>query len=92
METRVSCEFTWNHVVYIYVKNKNTEFSDTTFFRKNEDPDSLEYNANEFVDAANIAFDCLFKITKDVNVLKSFGVETRLVDVSRGPAVTRYEL
>lgn len=30
-----------------------------------------EYNANEFVDAANIAFDCLFKITKDVNVLKS---------------------
>ena len=27
-----------------------------------------------------------------VNVLKSFGVETRLVDVSRGPAVTRYEL
>lgn len=30
-----------------------------------------EYNANEFVDAANIAFNCLFKITKDVNVLKS---------------------
>ena len=27
-----------------------------------------------------------------VNVLKSFGVETRVVDVSRGPAVTRYEL
>lgn len=27
-----------------------------------------------------------------VNVLKSFGVETRIVDVSRGPAVTRYEL
>ena len=27
-----------------------------------------------------------------VNVLKSFGVETRIVDISRGPAVTRYEL
>ncbi len=27
-----------------------------------------------------------------VNVLRSFGVETRLLDVSRGPAVTRYEL
>lgn len=27
-----------------------------------------------------------------VNVLRSFGVETRIVDVSRGPAVTRYEL
>ena len=27
-----------------------------------------------------------------VNVLRSFGVETRVLDVSRGPAVTRYEL
>ncbi len=27
-----------------------------------------------------------------VNTLKSFGVETRIVDISRGPAVTRYEL
>lgn len=27
-----------------------------------------------------------------VNVLRSFGVETRILDVSRGPAVTRYEL
>ncbi|MCH4183509.1 MAG: ImmA/IrrE family metallo-endopeptidase [Prevotella sp.] len=33
---------------FVLHKNKNTEFSDTTFFRKNEDPDSLEYNANEF--------------------------------------------
>lgn len=27
-----------------------------------------------------------------VNTLKSFGVQTRIVDISRGPAVTRYEL
>ncbi len=27
-----------------------------------------------------------------VNVLRSFGVETRIVDVTRGPTVTRYEL
>ncbi|MBQ9769708.1 MAG: DNA translocase FtsK [Clostridia bacterium] len=27
-----------------------------------------------------------------VNALKSFGVETRIVDISRGPTVTRYEL
>ncbi len=27
-----------------------------------------------------------------VNTLKSFGVETRIVDISRGPTVTRYEL
>ncbi|MDD5953075.1 MAG: DNA translocase FtsK [Oscillospiraceae bacterium] len=29
---------------------------------------------------------------KLVEVLKSFGVQTRIVDISRGPAVTRYEL
>lgn len=33
---------------FVLHKNKNTEFTDTTFFRKNEDNDSLEYNANEF--------------------------------------------
>ncbi len=27
-----------------------------------------------------------------VNTLRSFGVETRIIDISRGPAVTRYEL
>ena len=30
--------------------------------------------------------------TRLVDTLKSFGVETRIVDVSRGPTVTRYEL
>lgn len=29
---------------------------------------------------------------KLVNALKSFGVETKIVDISRGPSVTRYEL
>lgn len=27
-----------------------------------------------------------------VDTLKSFGVQTRIIDISRGPAVTRYEL
>ncbi|MBR2043737.1 MAG: DNA translocase FtsK [Clostridia bacterium] len=30
--------------------------------------------------------------TKLVDVLRSFGVETRIMDISRGPTVTRYEL
>lgn len=29
---------------------------------------------------------------KLVDVLRSFGVETRIIDISRGPTVTRYEL
>lgn len=29
---------------------------------------------------------------KLVNTLKSFGVQTRIIDIARGPAVTRYEL
>ncbi|MGN1081778.1 MAG: DNA translocase FtsK [Acutalibacteraceae bacterium] len=29
---------------------------------------------------------------KLINTLRSFGVETRILDISRGPAVTRYEL
>lgn len=30
--------------------------------------------------------------TKLIDTLKSFGVETRIVDISRGPSVTRYEI
>ena len=34
----------------------------------------------------------LCTILKLENTLKSFGVQARIIDVSRGPAVTRYEL
>jgi len=43
-------KFTLAHELghFVLHKNKDTEFCDTTFFRKNEELDSLEYNANEF--------------------------------------------
>lgn len=41
---------------------------------------------------ADISAELKATATKLVDTLRSFGVETRIVDISRGPAVTRYEL
>lgn len=48
----------------------------------------------ENVKKGNAAGEKELKATAEnlVNVLRSFGVETRIVDVTRGPTVTRYEL
>ncbi len=43
-------------------------------------------------DAAKANADLDSTATHLVDTLRSFGVETRIVDISRGPAVTRYEL
>lgn len=42
----------------------------------------------------NVKYEDELKVnaTKLVDTLKSFGVETRIVDISRGPSVTRYEI
>lgn len=41
---------------------------------------------------ADISAELKATATKLVDTLRSFGVETRIVDISRGPSVTRYEL
>lgn len=41
---------------------------------------------------ADISDELKATATKLVDTLRSFGVETRIVDISRGPSVTRYEL
>lgn len=46
----------------------------------------------EHISEANITNELRTKGEVLVNTLKSFGVQTKIVDISRGPAVTRYEL
>ncbi len=40
----------------------------------------------------NVEEELKYNAARLVDTLKSFGVQTRIVDISRGPAVTRYEL
>lgn len=44
------------------------------------------------VNVANYSDEMKTSAQKLVDTLKSFGVETKIVDISRGPSVTRYEL
>lgn len=44
------------------------------------------------VNIANYSDEMKTSAQKLVDTLKSFGVETKIVDISRGPSVTRYEL
>lgn len=44
------------------------------------------------VNNANLQEELRVNADKLVNTLKSFGVQTRIIDIARGPAVTRYEL
>jgi len=43
-------------------------------------------------DSGNVTEELKSNAQRLVDTLKSFGVQTRVVDISRGPAVTRYEL
>ena len=43
-------------------------------------------------DLTSVAAELESTATKLVEVLRSFGVETKIMDISRGPTVTRYEL
>ena len=49
-------------------------------------------NEPKFEDSRTVSSDLDATAAHLVDTLRSFGVETRIVDISRGPAVTRYEL
>ena len=65
-----------------------------------EEPAAPEYkyppidllNAPSRDNAGDIRSELTANAEKLVNTLRSFGVETRIINISRGPSVTRYEL
>ena len=64
------------------------------------EPEELEYikppidilNEIEKPEEANLQEELRSNAEKLVSTLQSFGVQTRIIDIARGPAVTRYEL
>lgn len=49
-------------------------------------------NAPKTITQANMSAELKNNADRLVDTLKSFGVQTRIIDISRGPSVTRYEL
>lgn len=74
------------------VKNNNkTEVPIPVFHTYQKPPvDCLEYANN--AGAMNYEEELKTNATKLVDTLNSFGVSTKIVDICRGPSVTRYEL
>lgn len=62
-------------------KDENYRFPPTSMLEETEEPD-----------VGDVAEELKINGEMLVNTLKSFGVQTKIVDISRGPAVTRYEL
>lgn len=52
----------------------------------------LQYPKNSGSSSVDVSEELKFNAERLVETLKSFGVQTRLVDITRGPTVTRYEL
>lgn len=63
--------------------------TDTVGYMK---PPTTLLNENDGVDSRSREAELKITSERLVETLKSFGVETRVVDISRGPTVTRYEL
>ena len=83
------------------VKTVESEKIDTNPFASKEEvktdgynfpPVSLLNETRQSVNTANVQAELDATGEKLVDVLKSFGVQTRVIATSRGPSVTRYEL
>lgn len=70
-----------------HLENENTEAEESYKF-----PPLTLLNEAKAQNAALLSAELDNTATRLVDTLKSFGVETRIVDISRGPTVTRYEL
>lgn len=78
------------------IDDDNLEFDDSEDEAEEEIPymlpplDCLSLPAND--NTVNYEIELKQNATKLVDTLKSFGVETRIVGIERGPSVTRYEI
>lgn len=70
-----------------HLENENTEAEESYKF-----PPLTLLKEAKAQNAALLSAELDNTATRLVDTLKSFGVETRIVDISRGPTVTRYEL
>lgn len=70
-----------------HLENENTEAEESYKF-----PPLTLLNEAKAQNAALLSAELDNTANRLVDTLKSFGVETRIVDISRGPTVTRYEL
>ena len=75
-----------NGIAATSVPDKPSEKEDYIF------PDISLLDEAKNNDGTNVSDELKTNAAKLVDTLKSFGVETRIIDISRGPAVTRYEL
>lgn len=67
-------------------------YADGNAINKYVYPPSSLLKAPKFVENRDISEELKSNAALLVDTLKSFGVQTRVIDISRGPTVTRYEL
>ena len=76
-------------------EKETDEFAESIVEEKNEGyvfPSTSLLKTSNSNDSKTIASELDSTAERLVETLRSFGVETRIVDISRGPTVTRYEL
>lgn len=74
-------------------EEKNSDTNSAAIFKPvYRKPDATCLNYANNADAADYEEELKYKAKKLVDTLNSFGVSTKIVDICRGPSVTRYEL
>lgn len=77
-------------------RRSSRDYSEQDFFEEEPEeyriPSAVLLDRPKMTEKENVSAELKTNSEKLVSALKSFGVETKIVDISRGPSVTRYEL